>query len=162
MAVGQTANLSKVKESYSERGNISSPARTGHKVPVHHQEQPGLQTEMAGKSPVNTKLPTEDGGYQTYKAAGKLEGKKALITGADSGIGRAIALLYAMEGADIFVNYLPEEESDAQETKRRVEEIGKSCYLLPADVRSSENCKRLVDTAVEKMGGINIVVNNAA
>ena len=126
------------------------------------QEQPGLQSDMKGKQPVSSKIPTEDGGYQTYKAAGKLKGKKAIITGGDSGIGRAIAILYAMEGADCLINYLPEEESDAQETKKRVEEHGQKCYLLAADIRSQDSCKKVVDTAVKEMGGINILVNNAA
>ena len=117
---------------------------------------------MQGKAPANTQIPTEDGGYQTYKAAGKLEDKKALITGGDSGIGRAVAILFAMEGADCLINYLPEEEKDAQETKRRVEECDRKCFLYPADLISSENCKKLVKEAVSKLGGINIVVNNAA
>lgn len=129
---------------------------------MSHQEQPGLQSKMKGQQPVSTKLPTEDGGYQIYKAAGKLKGKKAIITGGDSGIGRAIALLFAMEGADCLINYLPEEESDAQETKKRVEEAGGRCYLCPADITSQQNCKKVVDTALKEMGGINILVNNAA
>ena len=69
----------------------------GHQIPISHQEKPGLQSDLQGKAPASSNIPTEDGGYQTYKAAGKLEGKKALITGADSGIGRAIAILFAME-----------------------------------------------------------------
>ena len=117
---------------------------------------------MEGKPPASTEIPTEDGGYQTYKAAGKLQGKKAVITGGDSGIGRAIAILYAMEGADSLINYLPEEESDAQETKKKVEEYGRECHLSPLDIRSKENCKKVVDEAVSKLGGINILVNNAA
>ena len=117
---------------------------------------------MKGPAPVTTEVPTEEGGYQTYKAAKKLEGKKALITGGDSGIGRAIAVLFAMEGADSTVNYLPEEESDAQETKKLVEKYGGKCTLCPADIRSHENCKKVVDSAVSAMGTINILVNNAA
>lgn len=117
---------------------------------------------MKGPEPQNVNIPTEDGGYQTYKAAGKLEGKKALITGGDSGIGRAIAILYAMEGADSMIAYLPEEEEDAQTTKKEVEKRGRKCFLFPTDLTSAENCKKLVDKAVEELGGLNIVVNNAA
>jgi len=139
-----------------------SQFESGHKVPVSHQDLPAKQHEMKGPDPVSSHIPTEDGGYQKYKAAGKLEGKKALITGGDSGIGRAVAILFAMEGADSFIVYLPDEEKDAQETKSRVEEYGRSCYLYPADVTSMENCKKIVDEAVSKMGTINILVNNAA
>lgn len=117
---------------------------------------------MKGPDPVNTEVPTEDGGYQTYKAAGKLKGKKAVITGGDSGIGRAIAILYAMEGADSLIAYLPEEQEDAENTKKMVEEKGQQCYLFPTDVRKQENCKKIIDEALEKMGAINILVNNAA
>ena len=111
---------------------------------------------------MTTEIPSVDGGYQTYLAAGKLKGKKALITGGDSGIGRAVAVLFAMEGADSLINYLPEEESDAQETKRLVEKYGQKCYLCPADVRTQEACHKIVDQAVSEMGGINILINNAA
>ena len=125
-------------------------------------DQPSQQSAMKGPSPVNKEIPTEDGGYQIYKAAGKLKGKKAIITGGDSGIGRAIAILFAMEGADSFIAYLPDEQKDAEETKRLVEENGAKCYLLATDLTERENCKKVVDEAVSKMGGINILVNNHA
>lgn len=112
--------------------------------------------------PISDKLPTEDGGYQLYKAAGKLEGKKAIITGGDSGIGRAIAILFAMEGADSLIVYLPEEESDAKETQKEVEKWGKKCRLLAMDITSRENCQKVIDTALHEMGRINVLVNNAA
>lgn len=117
---------------------------------------------MADPKPVSMEIPTEDGGYQTYKAAGKLEGKKAIITGGDSGIGRACAILFAMEKASSLIVYLPEEEKDAQETKRLVEGAGQECHCVPKDIRKKENCKNIVDTALQKMGGIDILVNNAA
>lgn len=134
----------------------------GHQIPIQHQAQPGKQSDMKGPDPVNTEIPTEDGGYQTYKAAGKLKGKKAIITGGDSGIGRAIAIMYAMEGADSIIAYLPEEQEDAEEAKKLVEQHGGKCYLFPTDIKKQENCKKLVDEALEKMGAINILVNNAA
>ncbi|MCJ1225126.1 hypothetical protein MMC12_001775 [Toensbergia leucococca] len=147
-----------VKTATSSDSQFSS----GHKVPIHDQEQPGLQSKMQGQSPATTEIPTEDGGYQKYKAAGKLEGKKAIITGGDSGIGRAVAVLFAMEGADCLINYLPEEEKDALATKKKVEEYGGKCYLYPADITTQENCKKVVERALSEMGGINILVNNAA
>ena len=117
---------------------------------------------MKGPEPVDTKVATEDGGYQKYKAAGKLKGKKVLITGGDSGIGRSIAILYAMEGADSLIVYLPEEQKDAEATKEAVEKHGGKCYLYATDLRKKENCQKAVDEAVSKLGGINVLVNNAA
>jgi NAD(P)-dependent dehydrogenase (short-subunit alcohol dehydrogenase family) len=119
-----------------------------------------LQSELGDPKPQSTQLPTEDNGYQTYKAAGKLTGKRAIITGGDSGIGRAVALLFAMEGATSLITYLPEEESDAQETKRRVEEMGQKVHLLAVDLRDKKNCQKVVDTALQTMGGIDTLVNN--
>lgn len=119
-------------------------------------------TSHTGPTPQNEHLPTEDGGYQIYKAAGKLEGKKAIITGGDSGIGRAIAILFAMEGAESLIAYLDVEEKDAQETKKKVEEKGGKCHLIALDLKKKENCQKVVDTALEKMGAINVLVNNMA
>lgn len=107
-------------------------------------------------------LPTPEGGAEKYKAAGKLKGKKAIITGGDSGIGRSIAVLFAMEGADSFIAYLPEEEKDAQETKKMVEEKGQKCHTLAVDLKAKENCKKVIDEALKAMGGIDILVNNHA
>ncbi|KAI5207978.1 hypothetical protein AUEXF2481DRAFT_7930 [Aureobasidium subglaciale EXF-2481] len=131
-------------------------------IPVADQKPPGLQSELKGPTPQNEHLPTEDGGFQLYKAAGKLDGKKAIITGGDSGIGRAIAIMYAMEGADSLIAYLEVEEKDAQETKKKVESYGRKCHLLQCDLKKKEDCQKVVDTALEKMGAINVLVNNAA
>ncbi|OMP83258.1 putative oxidoreductase, partial [Diplodia seriata] len=134
----------------------------GHRVPIQDQQPPGLQSELKGPQPQDENIPTEDGGYQIYKAAGKLQGKKALITGGDSGIGRAVAILFAMEGADSFIAYLPQEESDAQETKKKVEKYGAKCYLMATDLTDKKNCKEVADKARETMGAVNVLVNNAA
>ncbi|KAJ6024464.1 hypothetical protein N7540_005261 [Penicillium herquei] len=149
---------------YTERpaSGSKSQFQAGHKIPIQHLTKPGLQSDMEDPKPVSTHIPTDDGGYQIYKAAGKLEGKKAIITGGDSGIGRATAILFAMEGASSLIVYLPEEESDAQETKRLVEEAGQKCYCVAIDIRKKENCRKIVDTALRDMGGVDILVNNAA
>lgn len=133
----------------------------GYQPEVQHQSLPSLESKL-DPAPVYDQLPTADGGFQPYKAAGKLEGKKAVITGGDSGIGRAIAVLFAMEGADSFIAYLAEEEEDAQKTKKLVEEKGRKCYLHTTDVTDRGNCKKLIDEAVKQLGGIDILVNNAA
>ncbi|KAI0458666.1 short chain dehydrogenase [Xylaria acuta] len=138
-----------------------SQFKEGHSIPVTHQEFPGKEHKMPLQAQYDT-LPTDEGGYQKYRPAGKLEGKKALITGGDSGIGRATAILFAMEGADSFIAYLPEEEKDAQETKRLVESNGEKCYLHATDLTSKDNCKKVVDEAVKAMGRVNILFNNAA
>lgn len=130
--------------------------------PTQDHDKPGFQHDLEGPAPVNEQVPTEDEGYQMYKAAGKLTNKKALITGGDSGIGRAIAIMYAMEGADSFIVYLPQEEKDAQQTKKRVEEYGRKCHLFAMDVKPAKNCKTIVDEAMKAMGAINILVLNHA
>lgn len=140
----------------------ASEDSTGHQIPIQHQQKPGSQADLSDPKPVSTRIPTEDGGYQTYKAARKLAGRRAIITGGDSGIGRAIAILFGMEGASSLIVYLPEEEKDAQETKRRVQETGQDCHCLATDVRSKENCRKVIDAAMQNMGGIDILVNNAA
>lgn len=150
-----------VKNAVKSATGSDDQFQQGHKVPIQHQDVPGSQENM-GPAPVTNEIPTEEGGYQIYKAAGKLEGKKAIITGGDSGIGRAIAVLFAMEGADSLIVYLPEEEKDAQETKCLVEKYGGKCTLLALDITSKENCQNVVDTAMSSMGAINTLVNNAA
>ena len=101
-------------------------------------------------------------GAHRYKAAGKLENRIALITGGDSGIGRAVAFLYAREGADVAINYLPEEQVDAEETQRAVESTGRACLLLPGDIADSAFCRSLVQKTVERFGRLDILVSNAA
>jgi NAD(P)-dependent dehydrogenase (short-subunit alcohol dehydrogenase family) len=97
-----------------------------------------------------------------YRDAGKLVGKVALITGGDSGIGRAVATMFAREGAAVAINYLAEEQSDADETKDAIEEAGGDCLLLPGDVTEQGMCESLVEKTVERFGGIDVLVSNAA
>ncbi|WP_081237277.1 SDR family oxidoreductase [Streptomyces viridosporus] len=97
-----------------------------------------------------------------YRAADKLRGRIALITGGDSGIGRAVAVLYAREGADVALAYLPEEQEDAEETRRAVEAEGQRCLLLPGDLAEASFCREAVERTVRELGGLNILVNNAA
>ena len=122
-------------------------------LPAQHHERPVLESEITPRPQ-----------YQApaYRPAGKLTGKRALITGGDSGIGRAVAVLYAKEGADVALVYLPAEEPDAQETKAAVEAEGRKCVLLPGDVSTCEFCYAAVDEAVHQLGGLDILVNNAA
>jgi len=101
-------------------------------------------------------------GLTEYRAAGKLQGRKALITGGDSGIGRSVALFYAKEGADVAINYLPVEQKDAEETQRLVEKEGRKCVLIPEDLRSEANCKRIIEKTVAELGDIDVIVSNAA
>jgi len=116
-------------------------------------QHPGLEQEMQ---------PEPDYGYQTYRGTGRLEGKTAVITGGDSGIGRAVALAFAREGADVAISYLPEEEPDAQETAQVVEEAGKRAVKVPGDISEETQCQKVVQTAVDEFGKIDVLVNNAA
>src|SRR3954447_233134 len=120
--------------------------------PAQQQQVPGLQSEMD---------PVPDCGEKTYQGTGKLKDKVALITGADSGIGRAAAIAYAREGADVAVSYLSE-DSDAKDTARYVEEAGRRALLVRGDVSDPDHCRDIVDRTVHELGGIDILVNNAA
>ena len=101
-------------------------------------------------------VPIFDGGSQLYKACSKLQGRKALITGGDSGIGRVTAVFFAMEGSEVAITYLQEEADDAQNPKKWVEKYGGKCHLIVTNLRYKEECKKTVDKAVKAIGGLNI------
>src|ERR1700759_2836019 len=124
------------------------------KPPFPEQQQP-----VPGSS--SAMNPRPDYGENSYRGCDRLRDKKVLITGGDSGIGRAVALAFAREGADLLVSYLDEEE-DARETKRLVEEAGRQCVLMPGDISNAEHCRKLVAKTVEAFGRIDVLVNNAA
>jgi len=121
--------------------------------PAQQLQPPGLTSDM---------IPVPDHGETSYVGSGKLEGKRALITGGDSGIGRAVAIAFAREGADVAIGYLPEEEPDARETARWVELAGARCVLLPGDLRDEDTARATVRDAVAALGGLDVLVNNAA
>lgn len=150
----------------SQPRKIPAPARHGRPAsiplaqaepknpfPAQHQKSPGLDSKLD---------PAPRWQASRYRAAGKLEGKVALITGGDSGIGRAVAFLYAREGADIAINYLPEEESDAIEVRRSVEALGRRCLLLPGDLTRPATCGQLVEKTMAEFGRLDVLVSNAA
>ena len=121
--------------------------------PKQHQPRPGIEAEIE---------PRPEYEAPAYRGSGKLEGKTALITGGDSGIGRATAVLYAREGADVSIVHLPEERIDAEETRRAVQAEGQRCIAIEGDVRDSEFCRKAVDRTVKEFGHLDILVNNAA
>ncbi|MFQ6147933.1 SDR family oxidoreductase [Streptomyces seoulensis] len=121
--------------------------------PQQDQEHPGWTGPMD---------PPPDHGEESYRGSGLLTGRAALLTGGDSGIGRAVALAFAREGADVVFTYLPDEEKDARETARLVEEAGRRAVPVACDIREEEQCRALVDRAVAEFGRIDVLVNNAA
>jgi NAD(P)-dependent dehydrogenase (short-subunit alcohol dehydrogenase family) len=122
-------------------------------MPAQEQPKPGIESEMTPRPRYDAPL---------YRGSDKLRDKVALITGGDSGIGRAVAVLYAREGANVAIVYLCEEQADAEETKRAVEKEGRTCLLLPGDVTDASFCRQSVAEAVKKFGKLDILVNNAA
>lgn len=120
--------------------------------PAEKQDVPGTEDELQPKA---------DHGEESYRGSGKLEGKKAIITGGDSGIGRAVAIAFAREGADVLISYLSE-ENDAKETAKWVKEAGKKAVLVSGDISEEAHCKKIIDKAVAEFGQIDILVNNAA
>lgn len=146
----------KTKRSSSRARASLKPQMTGEPkppMPAQRIKAPGLESDL--------KLAPR---WQAakYRAAGKLEGKVALITGGDSGIGRAVACLYAREGADVAIAYLPVEQSDAEAVRRTVEALGRRCLLLPSDVSKLAGCQRVIAETVKVLGKLDILVSNAA
>jgi hypothetical protein len=120
--------------------------------PEQDQPEPGLDAQLQ---------PHADHGEDSYRGTGRLEGRKALVTGADSGIGAAVALAFAREGADVAMSYLPSEEADASRIAGLIEEGGRKAVKLPGDLRDAAYCRQLVEQAVQSLGGLDILVNNA-
>lgn len=137
-----------------EQSKIQNPASQypAMGIPKQRQPEPGLDAKLK---------PQADHGEETYEGTERLKGRKALITGADSGIGRAVAIAFAREGADIVLNYLPAEEEDAREVVRLCEEAGQKAIACPGDISDEAFCNELVETAAKELGSIDILVNNA-
>jgi NAD(P)-dependent dehydrogenase (short-subunit alcohol dehydrogenase family) len=140
---------------FSLSGKLQDPTRKYPKPPFASQSQPwpGLASKM---------YPRPDHGEESYKGSGRLIGRKALITGGDSGIGRAAAIAFAREGADVAINYFPTEEPDAQEVIALIKAAGRNAVALPGDLREESFCQKLVADAVSRLGGLDILVSNAA
>src|SRR5918993_5448848 len=133
----------------------ADPREQGPKptYPQPPQEPPGLDSRM---------VPAADHGERSYRGLGRLTDRVALITGGDSGIGRAVAIAYAREGADLLISYLPQEESDAEETARWVREAGRKVVKLPGDIQDERHCVAMIDRAFDDFGRLDILINNAA
>jgi NAD(P)-dependent dehydrogenase (short-subunit alcohol dehydrogenase family) len=123
------------------------------KIPAQQQQWPGTTSSLD---------PTPDHGETSWTGRDRLTGKRALVTGGDSGIGRAVAITFAKEGADVAISYLPEEQTDAEETRKQVEATGRTCVLLPADLRTEAAALEVVTGAVDGLGGLDVLVSNAA
>jgi NAD(P)-dependent dehydrogenase (short-subunit alcohol dehydrogenase family) len=139
----------------SDQTTTTDPT-TQHAQPASAGEEiahPGLTGDMRDQP---------DHGEDSYRGSDRLTDKRAIITGGDSGIGRAVALAFAREGADVLISYLPEEEDDAAETVRLVEAAGRKAVRCPGDIRDEDQCQKVIDTAVAELGGIDVLVNNAA
>jgi NAD(P)-dependent dehydrogenase (short-subunit alcohol dehydrogenase family) len=130
--------------------------------PLEQYPTPPFEEQQQAAPGVESKLdPGADHGELTYKGSGKLLGRKAIITGGDSGIGRAVAIAFAREGADVAISYLSE-DADAKETAKYVEEAGRKAVLIPGDISSEEHCKKVIKQTVDELGDVDILINNAA
>jgi NAD(P)-dependent dehydrogenase (short-subunit alcohol dehydrogenase family) len=157
LAAGGHAHGQVTTASQSTRSDtmLQNPADKYPKPPFKKQSQPwpGLARDME---------PKPDHGETSYKGSGRLTGRKALITGGDSGMGRAAAIAFAREGADVVINYFPSEEPDAQDVIALIEQAGRKGIAIPGDLRDEAFCRRLVEEAVRGLGGLDILVSNAA
>jgi len=137
-----------------------TPSRVDPRTKYYNEGFVKQEQDQPGLTPVTE--PRPDHGEDSYTGSGKLAGMRALITGGDSGIGRAVAIAYAREGADVAISYLPEEQADAEDTAQLVRASGRTALLLPGDIRAEQHCIDIVETAVAELGGLEIVVLNAA
>ncbi|AVT78356.1 oxidoreductase [Rhodopseudomonas palustris] len=155
VAAAAAPAFAKDAQTMTDAAPLQDPTSKYPKPPFERQSQPwpGLASKMN---------PRPDHGEQSYKGSGRLTGRKALITGGDSGMGRAAAIAFAREGADVAINYLPAEEEDAQEVIKLIKDAGRNGVAIPGDLRDEQFCNQLVERAVESLGGLDIVVNNAA
>jgi NAD(P)-dependent dehydrogenase (short-subunit alcohol dehydrogenase family) len=128
---------------------------------LDHPRPPFAQQQQPMPGATDAMTPVPDHGETSYKGSNRLNGKRAVITGGDSGIGRAVAIAFAREGADILISYL-NEDGDARETERLVKEAGRKAVLLPGDLSQPNHCRAVIDKAVSELGGVDILVNNAA
>jgi NAD(P)-dependent dehydrogenase (short-subunit alcohol dehydrogenase family) len=157
-AVVTPAGAQGTNESGSSAGGaptLSDPRTkyTSEPFPEQKQPWPALQSKMN---------PVPDCGETSYRGSGKLTGRRALVTGGDSGIGRAAAIAFAREGADVAINYHPDEEPDAQDVVKLIQEAGQKAVAIPADIRTLDACEEVVRKAVAELGGLDLLVNNAA
>src|SRR5436309_1575841 len=154
VAASGTSSIAQGNEMMSEP-QLRNPVDKYPKPPYKRQSQlwPGLASKMD---------PRPDHGETSYKGSGRLAGRKALITGGDSGMGRAAAIAYAREGADVAINYFPTEEPDAKEVTDLIKAEGRKAVAIPGDLRDEKFCQQLVDRAVRELGGLDILVSNAA
>src|SRR5437667_4652518 len=143
-----SADTSASSEATHSRGEVSRYEQPKSPMPPQHQEKPGLESKMTPRP--NYKAPL-------YRPANKLEEKVALISGGDSGIGRAVALLFAREGADVAITYLPEEERDAKETKAAIEQEGARGLIIDGDIKQQKFCKKAVETTIDNFGRLDIL-----
>ena len=142
---------------------MSSPQDVTVKDPKKEGPKPKYpQPPIDPPGSIDEMNPAADHGEHSYKGLGRLEGRVALITGGDSGIGRAVAIAYAREGADVLLSYLPEEQADAQDTAGWVKDAGRKALLLPGNIQDEQHCERMIARAFEEFGTLDILVNNAA
>lgn len=144
----------------SKAASPQNPSPADPRTQGPRPEYPQRPIDVPGS--IDEMTPRADHGEETYAGLGRLKDRVALITGGDSGIGRAVAIAYAREGADVLLSYLPEERQDGEDTCRWVERAGRRAVLLPGDIREEQHCERLVEGAFEEFGRLDILVNNAA
>jgi NAD(P)-dependent dehydrogenase (short-subunit alcohol dehydrogenase family) len=144
----------------SKSASPQSPTPTDPKTKGPQPEYPQKPIDVPGS--IEEMTPRADHGEESYRGLGRLEGRVALITGGDSGIGRAVAIAYAREGADLLLSYLPEEERDASDTSEWVEKAGRKAVKVPGDISDERHCQALVDRVFDEFGRLDILVNNAA